>query len=152
MTVPIYTVALIVAVCTGFNADRTRLKAYHVMGACALGAVSFIICGQVPDFKVRYAFICFGAAGIYTTVPVFLSWVVTMFDGREKRAISIALINGFGNLSSVYGSFLWPSTDAPVYKMGFGVTTALMGSAGIMAFILRRIYGDKGVIGRAGQQ
>ncbi len=44
----------------------------------------------------RYAFICFGGAGVWIAVPIFLSWTITMFDGREKRSISIALINGFG--------------------------------------------------------
>jgi hypothetical protein len=122
------------------------------MGACAMGCISFIICSTVTDFKVRYAFICFGGAGIWTAVPIFLSWVVTMFEGKEKRAISIALINGFGNLASVYGSFLWPSTDAPVYRTGFGVTTALLGGAGIMAFGLRWKYGDKGLLGRDAQR
>lgn len=44
----------------------------------------------------RYAFIAFGGAGIWTAVPIFLSYMVTNFEGREKRAVSIALINGFG--------------------------------------------------------
>jgi hypothetical protein len=150
MTVPVYTVALIIAVSLGFNADRTGYKAYHVMGVCLMGCISFIICATVSDFKVRYAFICFGGAGIWTATPIYLSWVVTMFDGREKRAISIALINGFGNLASIYGSFLWPASDAPTYRIGFGVTTALLGAACLMAFGLKWRYGDKGVMGRAG--
>lgn len=148
MTVPIYIVALVIAIAMGFSADRTGYKAYHAMAACAFGCISFIICATVSDFKVRYVFICFGGAGIWSAVPLFLSWMVTMFEGREKRAISIALINGFGNLSSVYGSFLWPSSDAPGYKTGFGVTTALLGGAGLMAVLLKWRYGDKGVVGR----
>lgn len=43
-----------------------------------------------------YAFIAFGGAGIWTAVPIFLSYMVTGFEGREKRAVCIALINGFG--------------------------------------------------------
>jgi MFS family permease len=152
MTVPVYTVALVIALTLGISADRTGHKAYHTMGACAMGCVSFIICATVSDFKVRYVFICFGGAGIWSATPLFLSWMVTMFEGREKRAISIALINGFGNLASVYGSFLWPSNEAPGYKTGFGVTTALIGSAGLMAVVLKWRYGDKGVLGRAARK
>jgi hypothetical protein len=73
--------------------------------------------------------------------------MVTMFDGREKRAISIALINGVGNLSSVYGSFFWPVGDAPKYTMGFAITTAFMGLAGILTVGAKWKYGDKGVRG-----
>ncbi len=46
--------------------------------------------------KISYAFICFGGAGIWTAVPIFLSYMVTNFEGRERRGVSIAIINGFG--------------------------------------------------------
>lgn len=103
-TRPIYTVALVISVTGGFVADRTRQKAWVVTAACLLATISFIICVTVKNSNVRYAFICFGAGGIWTAVPVTLSWVVTMFDGREKRAVCIALINGIGNTASIYGS------------------------------------------------
>lgn len=97
MTVPIYCVALVIALFMGWNADRTRQKAFHVIAACAWGVVSFVICVTVKSIPVRYTFICFGGAGVWSAVPLFLSWMVTMFDGREKRAVCIALINGVGN-------------------------------------------------------
>ena len=146
MTVPIYAVSFVISLTFGYTADKTRLKAYHTVGACLLGVISFIICATVHNNAARYVFICFGGAGIWTAIPVFLSWMVTMFDGREKRAISIALVNGFGNLASVYGSFLWPSSDAPAYHIGFGVTTGMLGVAAVLAVLLKRRYGDAGVI------
>jgi hypothetical protein len=54
MTVPIYIVALVIAVSVGWNADRTGQKAYHLMGACCLGVLSFIICLAVKNTSVRY--------------------------------------------------------------------------------------------------
>jgi hypothetical protein len=107
---------------------------------------SLATCVSDADAIHSYVFICFGGAGIWTATPIFLSWMITMFDGREKRAVSIALINGFGNLASVYGSFLWPSTDAPMYHIGFGVTTALLGTAAGVTALLKWAYGDKGVM------
>ncbi|GFZ47584.1 hypothetical protein JCM24511_05328 [Saitozyma sp. JCM 24511] len=138
--------AFVISVITGVSADRTRMKAVHTFGACVLGVISFVICVTVSNNTVRYVFICFGGAGIWTATPIFLSWMITMFDGREKRAVSIALVNGFGNLASVYGSFLWPSTDAPMYHIGFGVTTALLGTAAGVTALLKWAYGDKGVM------
>jgi MFS family permease len=142
MTVPIYCVALVVSVGMGWSADRTHQKAWHIVAATALSAVSFIICATVKKAVVRYAFICFGGAGIWTAVPLFLSYMVTQFEGREKRAVSIAIINGFGNLASVYGSFLWPSTDAPLYHAGFGATTGLIAAGGFVVTFIRLRYGD----------
>lgn len=144
MTVPIYVVALVVALGMGWNADRTGQKAYHVLAACGWGVISFIICVTVDNPAVKYTFICFGSAGIWTAVPLFLSWMVTMFEGRQKRAVCIALINGIGNLASVYGSFFWPANTAPKYAMGFAITTALLGVSLLINGFNKWKYNDKG--------
>jgi MFS family permease len=145
MTVPIYAVALIISVSLGFVADRTGKKAYVVMAACALATLSFVIVVAQDNKQVKYAFICFGGGGIWTAVPVFLSWMVTMFDGREKRAVCIALVNGFGNLASVYGSFFWPKSNGPKYVIGFSLTTAFCGVALLVTMFAKWKFGDKGV-------
>lgn len=145
MTVPIYTVTLVVSVICGFIADRTHNKGPITMFGCALACVSFIITVAVPNDHAKYAFICFGAAGIWTAVPCCLSWAVTMFDGREKRGVSIALINGLGNLASVYGSWFWPSDTAPKYIMGFALCSGFAGFVFFVTWFAYWRYGDKGV-------
>nr|XP_018264181.1 uncharacterized protein I303_04063 [Kwoniella dejecticola CBS 10117]OBR86339.1 hypothetical protein I303_04063 [Kwoniella dejecticola CBS 10117] len=147
MTVPIYIVALIISVAMGYNSDRTGQKAFHVLAACIWGIVSFIIVVTVHNNAVRYAFICFGGAAIWSAIPILLSWIVTMFEGRSTRAVSIAAINGVGNLSSVYGSFFWPASDAPQYIPGFCVTIALMAFAGVLVALAKWRYQDKGFEG-----
>lgn len=96
MTVPIYVVALVVSLGMGWNADRTKQKPWHIIAATVLSTVSFILTVAIGNADVKFAFICFGGAGIWTAVPLFLSWMVGNFEGKEKRAISIAMINGFG--------------------------------------------------------
>lgn len=148
MTVPIYTVALVVGVAMGVNADRTGQKAWHVLAAAIWGSLSFIVCVTAKNHSaVRYAFICFAGAGIWSAIPIFLSWTVTMFEGRERRAISIAIVNGLGATSSTYGSFFWPSNTAPQYVMGFSITTSLFALAGAIVVYLKWKYDDKGYIG-----
>jgi MFS family permease len=96
MTVPIYAVTLVINIVMGYSADYTGKKAYHVVGCASLAMVSFIICAASTHFPVRYAFICLGFAGVQCCVPLLLSWEVTMFPGRERRAIAVPIINGFG--------------------------------------------------------
>lgn len=146
MTVPIYAVALVMSLTGGVVADRTGQKAYTIASAGALATVSYIICAVITNPKAKYAMICFGAGGVWTVIPIFLSWVIISFDGHEKRAISIAAINGFGNLSSIWGSFFWPSTDAPKYVMGFAITCALCGCAVAAILFTKWRFGDKGAV------
>ena len=87
---PIYVVALIIAIFMGWNADRTRRKAFHIMAACTWGILSFVLVAAVPVSQVKYTFLCFGGAAVWSSVPLFLSWMITMFEGKEKRAVCIA--------------------------------------------------------------
>jgi hydrogenase/urease accessory protein HupE len=47
-----------------------------------------------------------------------------------------------GNLASVYGSFIWPKTDAPYYVAGFGTTTGLIAAGGMVVTFIRIKYGN----------
>ncbi|CAI0654813.1 unnamed protein product [Colletotrichum noveboracense] len=81
--------------------------------------------------------ICFVAAGIWSALPLVLSWTSgTISLPAEKRAIVLALVNAFGNFSSVYGSRIWPSKDSPTYHVGFGVTAAFLGAGMIIAILI----------------
>lgn len=53
MTVPIYVVAIVISLSLGWNADRTNQKAWHIVGACIMSAISFIICATVKKASVR---------------------------------------------------------------------------------------------------
>lgn len=57
-----------------------------------------------------------------------------------------------GNLSSVYGSFFWPATGAPLYHKGFAITTSLMGVAAILVLLLKWKYNDKGHIAQVEEE
>ncbi|WOO86240.1 MFS transporter prlL [Vanrija pseudolonga] len=145
MAVPVYLVSLVFSIIGGIIADRTRQKAAVIAAAGILSTFMFVFCAIVQNAKIKYVFLCFGGAGIWTALPVFLSWVVIMFDGREKRAIAIAWINGFGQLSSIYGAFFWPEKDAPRYATGFTITCSFTGFMVVMVIFTRWAFGDKGV-------
>jgi MFS family permease len=53
MTVPIYSVALVISLTMGWNADRTNQKAWHIVAATIWGAASFIICATVKNYAVK---------------------------------------------------------------------------------------------------
>lgn len=57
----------------------------------------------------------------------------------EVRAVALALVNGMGNLAQIYGSWLFPSEDAPKYLMGFSVISAML-VVGIVTYIGMQTY------------
>ncbi|OJD29111.1 major facilitator superfamily transporter [Diplodia corticola] len=144
MTVPIYVVAALVANCAAVAADRVQRRSGGANGArapfvaafLALGCACAVVCAAVTHHVVRYVMTCFVAAGIWTALPLALAWISNTINAPpEKRAIVLALVNACGNLSSVYGSRIWPDRDAPDYRMGWGVTAGFLGAATVMVVI-----------------
>jgi hypothetical protein len=81
--------------------------------------------------------LCFVAAGIWTALPLILAWTsATINLPAEKRAICLAMVNAVGNLSSVYGSRIWPSTNGPRYTIGWAVTAAFLGGGMVVALLI----------------
>ncbi|KAF2634707.1 hypothetical protein P280DRAFT_538295, partial [Massarina eburnea CBS 473.64] len=76
----------------------------------------------------RYVFLCFINSAIWTANPLALSYASTSMGSMhpETRAISLAIVNGIGNLAQIYGSYLFPAEDAPQYLKGFGTYAGLL--------------------------
>ncbi|POR36404.1 Vitamin H transporter, putative [Tolypocladium paradoxum] len=137
MTVPIYTVAAVCLNIVAWSSDRHVERRWHIVAPLAVGFACSIVCAAVQTAVVRYVMICFVAAGIWSALPLILSWtsnVITL--PPEKRAIVLAMVNAFGNFSSVYGSRIWPGSDAPAYHMGFGVTAGFLGAGMVLAAVI----------------
>lgn len=137
MTIPVYVVAAVVLNITAYSADRFGERRYHIAGVLALGFVAALVCAVVHTPVVRYAMLCFVAAGIWSALPLILAWASQTINlPAEKRAVCLAMINAVGNLSSVYGSQLWPATTAPHYTLGWGVTAAFLGTGCVVALVI----------------
>ena len=130
MTVPIYMVALVFCIVTAVSSDYFQDRKYHIAASSALGFATSVVAAVVLNSTVRYVMLCFMAAGIWSAVPIVLTWTGNTIQWpREKRAVAFALVNALGNLSSVYGSRIWPSWDSPGHTIGFGITAAFLGFA-----------------------
>ncbi|KAF2249399.1 MFS general substrate transporter [Trematosphaeria pertusa] len=129
MTVPLYVVAFAIAVPTCILADR--IPSYRPLLALivlVLGSLFCALSAGIYAYIPRYVFLCFINSAIWTANPLALSFAsVSMGPLQpETRAISLAIVNGMGNLAQIYGSYLFPSEDAPKYLKGFGTYAGLL--------------------------
>jgi hypothetical protein len=101
----------------------------------ALAFISGIIIVTVKEnIAARYTFICFYISGVYAAFPLILTWSSEELSlPAEKRAVAIAGINAVGNLAAIYGSYMWPTRDAPDYTRGFTAMVGMCGGAAVLA-------------------
>lgn len=77
---------------------------------------------------------CLLVAGLYTGLPLILNWASESIPfPDQKRSVAIAFINSFGHLAIIYGSYLWPSTNAPQHLLGFATVAAVCALGAIIA-------------------
>lgn len=145
MTVPLYVAAFAIAVPTAIFADRVHaFRPILCAVALLLGALFCALSAGIYAYIPRYVFLVFINSMIWTANPLALSYASVSMGplDPETRAISLAFVNGLGNLAQVYGSYLFPTEDRPKYLKGFGAYAGLLAlGAGIYVsayFLLRK--------------
>ncbi|KAI9835629.1 MAG: hypothetical protein M1838_005268 [Thelocarpon superellum] len=145
MTVPIYAVAFVCTAVMGYLCDRIPQHRGLVISTwLTLSMTCAIAVCCVYNDKARYALLVFLTAGLWVSNAVSLSYMASTFGYMrpEVRAVSLAFVNGMGNLAQIYGAFLFPSSDAPKYLMGFSVISAMC-AFGVVMYLLIHVLTRK---------
>ncbi|KAJ2339214.1 hypothetical protein GGF43_006692, partial [Coemansia sp. RSA 2618] len=80
--------------------------------------------------------------GLYPIIPLMLSWVANNNVGHTKRAVSVALLNTFGQCFATVGTQIYKTPTAPRFFMGYGVclafTVVMIVVSLVLTFVLDR--------------
>jgi hypothetical protein len=107
---------------------------------CVLWA-SALVALLVVNNTVNYIMFCFITGGLYTTLPLILNWnSECLSQPEQKRSVAIALVNSFDHTRFIYGSYLWPSAEAPRNLKGFVMSTAVLWFGVVLAALSTVIF------------
>ena len=115
LTVPIYIAAAILSIYVGWLSDRHRNRSLFVLGCMGLIMTGFVIAiaasahGGLPGLV--YAGVFIATAGIYPAFPGNITWLSNNVAGSYKRAASMALHIGLGNMGGAIASNIYRKTD-----------------------------------------
>lgn len=129
MTAPLYVVVLPVAIGLAWISDRQPARRpYYLAGMMMFGAIFAAITAGVQKVVPRYVLMCFLNMGLYSTVPLALSFATTAFGTvrPEVRSVALAIMAGYGNVMQIGTSYLWPDADQPWYTKGFSVHAGIL--------------------------
>lgn len=141
MTVPIYAVAFVCTLATGWFSDKiVNWRGFVIAAWLTLSLITAIVVCTVYNYTVRYAMLVLMAAGLWSANGLSLSYASSTLGDlpAEARAVALALVNCMGNLAQIYGSYLFPLEDKPKYLMGFGVISGLLG-LGVVVYAMLNV-------------
>ncbi|OAA75529.1 Major facilitator superfamily domain, general substrate transporter [Akanthomyces lecanii RCEF 1005] len=135
-------VTIVSAVVCGVLSDAYDAKVELIAATAVLNILASVILAiwHVPTGLKLFAFFLAGSAdGI---APVIYSWANEICAGdAEERAIVISSMNTVGNTFGAWlPLFVWKTTDAPRYLIGYNWTIALDVGMLVMLLVLRSFW------------
>ena len=74
----------------------------------------------------------------FAAFTTFLAWISSTFPRPpSKRAVAIALINTFGQLGNISGSYIWPKSWGETYRYSYAICIVANGLAIVMILAFR---------------
>jgi MFS family permease len=124
----------VTALGNAFLAERTNQRASLVVWPLLLDIVGNIMVIGTHTMAPRYVGMFLMCAGSFSAFNVLEAWVAsTVPRTRTKRAVVYALVNLLGNSSNIYGSYFFPTSDAPQYRTGGIILSSFAGAGAIVA-------------------
>ncbi|KAK3378575.1 major facilitator superfamily domain-containing protein [Podospora didyma] len=144
LTAPPYVLAVIVTYANAAHADRTGERYWHIAIPMWVAIVAYIIAATTTATGPRYLSMMLMVPSVYSGFVVALAWISnTMPRPPAKRAAALAFINAVSNCSSIYASYLYPTSAGPHYTLAmvFNCCTAfvaVLAATGMRMILVRQ--------------
>ncbi|CAL8580635.1 hypothetical protein XPA_006357 [Xanthoria parietina] len=131
-TIPVFMVALVLAITVAWFGDRTQHRYAFCMLGVAICLVGWTIqLAQANPVGVRYFGMFAITSGVYILMPVLVVWNLNNLGTGYRRVIGAAFQIGGGNSAALVSQNVFISKHAPKYPEGFGTGFALNVMAGV---------------------
>ncbi|KAG0310546.1 hypothetical protein BGZ99_000306 [Dissophora globulifera] len=128
MTAPVYACACICTLFFAISSDRFSERGYHAALATSLAAIGYIllIVTRYSSLAARYVSLIICTSGVYSFVPIALSWPSSNIGGHTKKGVAIAAIISISQVGGFAGGQLYREDDAPLYVRGHTISACLL--------------------------
>lgn len=144
LTCPPYLVATVVSILVGWTSGRYNERTWHITVSKLVACLGFALATATYNIGARYFAMILFVGATYGVHNIIIAWTAaTVGQTNEKKAAAIAMANALGNLSFVYTPYLWPDSDAPLFRQA--MIASIIFSMGVIAavwvlrFILKRL-------------
>uniref|UniRef100_A0A0D2YA28 Major facilitator superfamily (MFS) profile domain-containing protein n=1 Tax=Fusarium oxysporum (strain Fo5176) TaxID=660025 RepID=A0A0D2YA28_FUSOF len=138
LTCPPYLLAAGIGIAMAWTSGRWNERTLHITICKCIVMVGFIIAVSTLNIAARMFSIYLFVGFSFGINNIILAWIsATVGQTSEKKAVSLAICNTFGNLAHVYTAYLWPSSDEPRYTTAWVSSIAFSLGVVVIAWGLR---------------
>ncbi|KAF8751161.1 Major Facilitator Superfamily [Rhizoctonia solani] len=134
---PPWILAAIICLLNAWHADKTGERFFHIAGWWWVVIVAYIIALSTMATAGRYVSMFLMASG-YAGFALTLVWVSNAIPRPPaKTSCSNRIVNGFGNIGNLIGSFAWKVQWSPKYHQSMIIGIATLAFSSALAFVIR---------------
>ncbi|KAI0753065.1 MFS general substrate transporter [Daedaleopsis nitida] len=139
LTAPPALLAAAICILSAWHADRTGERCLHLCVPWWGTIIAYVIGVSTMSVGGRYVAMFLMVNG-YSGFALTLVWLSNAVPRPPaKRSAAIGIVNGFGNIGSLMGSYVWKSTWGPEYHPPMFICMASLALATVVASIVRWI-------------
>ncbi|KIJ65884.1 hypothetical protein HYDPIDRAFT_109951 [Hydnomerulius pinastri MD-312] len=139
MAAPPWVFASICCVINAWNCDRTGERFFHIAGWWWAVALGYIISLATMSTGGRYFSLFLMTSG-YCGFALTLVWVSNAIPRPPaKRSAAMGLVNGFGNLGNLMGSYIWKANWSPEYHQSMIIALCGLALATFLGVVVRQM-------------
>ncbi|KAF9359713.1 hypothetical protein BGX34_008200 [Mortierella sp. NVP85] len=114
MTAPVYVLACMFTITLAVSSDRLQERGYHAAATTVMACLGYVllILTRECSVAVRYISLIVCTCGVYSFVPLMLSWPSSNIGGHTKKGVAIAAIISVAQIGGVIGGQLYREADA----------------------------------------
>ncbi|KAF2674456.1 MFS general substrate transporter [Microthyrium microscopicum] len=141
LTVPPWFATLLVSLLVTWTSAKFEDRSIHIIVLMLISAVGNAIATGTTHTGARFFAMFLMPIGSVSAYTILVSWTVSSFPRPlVKRAACIAIANMLGTAASIYGPYMYPSTDSPRFIPGGTANTIVCLLTATMAAILRWVH------------
>ncbi|KAG1742533.1 major facilitator superfamily domain-containing protein [Suillus lakei] len=139
MAAPPWVFASALCVFNAWHADRTGERFFHIASWWWVVILGYVISLSTMATGGRYFSLFLMTTG-YCGFALTLTWVASAIPRPPaKRSVAMGLVNGFGNLGNMMGSYVWNSSWGPEYHQSMIIALCSLVLTTALGFLMRWI-------------
>lgn len=137
MSAPPWIFASICTLIGAWHADKTGELFFHQTAWWWVVMVGYVISLSTMATAGRYFSLFLMTTG-YCGFTLTLVWVANAIPRPPaKRSVAMGLVNGFGNLGNVMGSYIWKANWSPQYHQSMIIALCALALASFLSLVIR---------------
>lgn len=107
---------MITAYLVSWSSDRAGERYFHVTAPLYVAIVAFILAASTTATTPRYIAMVLMIPGFWSSWSLVFAWTSSSIPRpASKRAAALAMVNAVANSANIFGSFMYPKSQAPRY-------------------------------------